>query len=111
MTGLLRASLRSSGRHRQCRYASSRRASFAIGCNNVALDGAERMYDEALSIARAQKAKSLELRTALKLARLRQKQGRPEAAIDLLKPLYSWFTEGPDSPDLQEARALLKSRV
>jgi hypothetical protein len=52
------------------------------------------MYNEALSIARAQKAKSLELRTGLKLARLRQKQGRPEAAINLLKPLCSWCTEG-----------------
>jgi predicted ATPase len=69
------------------------------------------MYNEALSIARAQKAKSLELRTGLKLARLRQKQGRPEAAINLLKPLCSWCTEGLDSPDLQEARALLESRV
>ena len=76
--------------------------------NPADLDGAEQMYNESLSIARAQKARSLELRTGLKLAGLRQKQGRPKAAIDIVKPLYSWFTEGLDSPDLKEARALLE---
>ena len=59
-------------------------------------------------MARRQQAKSWELRAALSLSRLWQKQGRRDAARALLAPVYSWFTEGFDTADLQEAQALLK---
>jgi predicted ATPase len=69
---------------------------------------AEEMYNEAISIARGCNAKSLELRAALRLARLWHRQGRADEAIKLLKPLYSWFTEGLETLDLKEARELLE---
>jgi tetratricopeptide (TPR) repeat protein len=72
------------------------------------LQGAEQMYNEAISIARDHNAKSLELRAALRLARLRQRQGRAPEAVHLIQPIYSWFTEGLDTADLKEARELLK---
>jgi predicted ATPase len=61
----------------------------------------------ALALARRQQAKSRELRAALSLARLWQRQGKRQAAYDLLAPIYDWFTEGFDTADLQDARALL----
>jgi predicted ATPase len=61
----------------------------------------------ALDVARRQEAKSLELRAAMSLARLWQQQGKRAEARALLAPTYSWFTEGFDTTDLQEARALL----
>jgi predicted ATPase len=70
--------------------------------------GAEQMYNEALAIARGLNAKSLELRAALRLARLRQRQGRSQETMDLIKPIYSWFTEGLDTSDLKEAREFLE---
>jgi tetratricopeptide (TPR) repeat protein len=82
-----------------------------IAQNADDLAGAERLYDEALSAARAHNAKSLELRAALKLARLRCRQGRSREAEDLVRPLYSWFSEGLDSADLQAAQALLRQKV
>jgi predicted ATPase len=69
---------------------------------------AEGCLQQALDCARQQQAKSLELRAAMRLARLWQQQGKQAAARDLLAPLYGWFTEGFDTPDLQEARALLE---
>jgi class 3 adenylate cyclase len=72
------------------------------------LQAVEQMYSEAISIARDQNAKSLELRAALRLARLRQRQGQVQAAVHLIQPIYSWFTEGLDAADLKEARELLK---
>ena len=69
---------------------------------------AEEKYNEAISIARGCNAKSLELRAALRLARLWHRQGRADEAIKLLKPLYSWFTEGLETLDLKEARELLE---
>lgn len=69
---------------------------------------AEVHFDQALSISRRQQAKSLELRTAISLAQLWQRQGKPEAARELLQYTYSGFTEGLDTPDLQDARALLE---
>ena len=57
--------------------------------------------------AHQQQAKSLELRAAISLARLWQRQGKGTAARQLLAPIYGWFTEGFDTPDLQEARGLL----
>jgi len=68
---------------------------------------AENCFREALEMARRQEAKSAELRAATSLARLRGEQGRREEARDLLTPIYGWFTEGFDTPDLKEARALL----
>jgi predicted ATPase len=68
---------------------------------------AEAWLQRALDIARRQEAKSLELRAAMSLARLRQQQGQRTAARELLAPVYGWFTEGFDTADLQEAKALL----
>lgn len=70
-------------------------------------EGAERSYRVSLDWAREQQAKSWELRTATSLARLWQAQSRPAEARALLAPVYDWFTEGFDTPDLAEARALL----
>src|SRR4029450_13626764 len=68
---------------------------------------AEACFQQALAIARRQQAKSLELREAMSLSRLWQHQGKRAAARELLAPIYGWFTEGFDTADLQEARALL----
>src|SRR5262249_43933007 len=65
-------------------------------------------FQQALAIARRQQAKSWELRAALSLARLWQAQGKRAEAYELLAPIYGWFTEGFDTVDLQEARALLE---
>jgi len=61
----------------------------------------------AMTIARGQQAKSWELRAAMSLSRLWQQQDRRKAAHNLLAPIYGWFTEGFDTADLQEAKALL----
>ena len=58
-------------------------------------------------MARRQQAKSLELRAAMSLSRLWQQQGKRAEAHELLAPIYGWFTEGFDTADLQEAKALL----
>jgi predicted ATPase len=68
---------------------------------------AEACFQQALDIARRQEAKTLELRAAMSLARLWQQQGKRTEAYELLAPVYGWFTEGFDTADLQEARALL----
>jgi predicted ATPase len=68
---------------------------------------AEELYRQALSIAQEQEAKLWELRAAVSLARLRRDQGRHAEARDLLAPVYGWFTEGFDTDDLKEAKALL----
>jgi predicted ATPase len=70
-------------------------------------EAAVELYRRALSIAEEQEAKLWELRAAVSLARLRRDQGRPAEARDLLAPVYGWFTEGFDTPDLKEAKALL----
>jgi class 3 adenylate cyclase/predicted ATPase len=70
-------------------------------------DEAARSYREALTVARRQEAKSLELRAATSLARLWQRQGKTSAARDLLQPILGWFTEGHDTRDLRAAHALL----
>jgi predicted ATPase len=69
---------------------------------------AEACFHQALAVARAQQARALELRAAISLSRLWLQQGRPDAACQLLTPIYSWFTEGFDTADLQEAKALLE---
>ena len=70
---------------------------------------AEELYRKAFSIAEEQGAKLWELRAAVSLARLRYNQGRNAEARDLLVPIYGWFTEGFETPDLKNAKALLKS--
>src|SRR5207253_11031937 len=64
-------------------------------------------FQQALDVARDQQAKALELRAATSLARLWQQQGKRAEAYPLLAEVYGWFTEGFDTPDLQEAKALL----
>jgi predicted ATPase len=70
---------------------------------------AEASFHRALEVARHQLAKSLELRAALNLSRLWQRQGKRAEARQMLAGVYSWFTEGCDTPDLQEAQALLEA--
>jgi class 3 adenylate cyclase/predicted ATPase len=70
-------------------------------------NAAEAAFGEALSIARAQQAKLLELRAAMSLARLWHDQGKVQQARELLAPVYGWFTEGFETRDLKEAKALL----
>jgi predicted ATPase len=69
---------------------------------------AEAYFQRALSVARQQQAKSLELRAAMSLARLWRDQGKVQQARELLAPVYGWFTEGFDTRDLKEAKALLE---
>jgi class 3 adenylate cyclase/predicted ATPase len=69
---------------------------------------AERCFRQALEIARRQGAKSLELRVAMSLSRLWQRQRKRAEAHELLAPIYEWFTEGFDTADLQEAKTLLE---
>ena len=68
---------------------------------------AEEYFDRALTVARKQQAKSWELRAAMSMARLWRDQGKPQQARELLAPVYAWFTEGFDTLDLKEAKALL----
>jgi predicted ATPase len=70
---------------------------------------AEACFQQALAIARRQQAKSWELRAAMSLSRWWQQQGKRVEAYELLAPVYGWFTEGFDTADLQEARALLEA--
>ena len=68
---------------------------------------AEAHFEQALEVARRQQAKSYELRAAMSLSRLWQHQGKRAEARELLAPIYGWFTEGFDTADLQDAKALL----
>jgi predicted ATPase len=68
----------------------------------------EACFLKAIDIARERQAKSLELRAATSLARLWQQQGKKAEAHELLSDVYTWFTEGFDTKDLQEAKALLE---
>jgi predicted ATPase len=102
----------------QWREAGTQPAPRAIDQGHVADGGAtsqsplqteaEACFQSALHIAQCQRAKMLELRAAMSLARLWQQQGKRAAARALLAPIYHWFTEGFDTADLQEARALLE---
>jgi class 3 adenylate cyclase/predicted ATPase len=67
----------------------------------------EAYFERALAVARQQQAKSWELRAAMSMARLWRDQGKPQQARELLAPVYGWFTEGFDTRDLTEAKALL----
>ena len=69
---------------------------------------AEAHFERAVAIARQQQAKSWELRASMSLARLWRDQGKQQQARELLAPVYGWFTEGFDTRDLKEAKALLE---
>ena len=71
------------------------------------MSAAETHFDRALAVARQQQSKSFELRAAMSLARLWRDQGKVQQAHELLAPVYGWFTEGFDTRDLKEAKALL----
>jgi TOMM system kinase/cyclase fusion protein len=77
------------------------------GVSNPQSETAEICFHQALELARCQQAKSWELRAAVSLSRLWQRQGKRAEAHVLLAPIYGWFTEGLDTADLQEAKALL----
>ena len=88
-----------------------------IGCTGSCCCGrpsrmrpAEACFQQALDVARHQQARSWELRAAMSLSRLWQRQGKRAAAHELLAPIYGWFTEGFDTADLQEARRCSKSK-
>jgi predicted ATPase len=70
-------------------------------------EAAEQNYHRALAVAASQSSKAFELRSATSLARLWRDQGKQAEARDLLAPIYGWFTEGFDTPVLQEAKNLL----
>jgi predicted ATPase len=72
---------------------------------------AEACFERALTVSRQQQAKSWELRAAMSLARLWRDQGKVQQARELLAPVYGWFTEGFDTRDLKEAKALLDALV
>jgi len=69
---------------------------------------AEDEFRKAIEIARRKQAKSLELRATVSLSRLWQKQGKKEEARNILSEIYGWFTEGFDTGDLKEAKAILE---
>ena len=71
------------------------------------LERAAACYRESCEIARRQGARSMELRATMSLAELRSQEGRKADARNLLAPIYEWFTEGFDTPDLKDAKALL----
>jgi predicted ATPase len=71
-------------------------------------DEAETCFRQALDVVRCQQAKSLELRAVMSLSRLWQRQGKRNEARQLLAEIYGWFTEGFDTADLQEAKAVLE---
>jgi predicted ATPase len=78
------------------------------GSTEATLREAEECFQRALTLARGQHAKSLELRAAISLTRLHHKEGRHSEARSILAQCYDWFTEGFDTPDLQEAKELLE---
>jgi predicted ATPase len=77
------------------------------GAKHVPIEEAETCFRQAVHIARRQRAKSLELQAVMHLSRLWQQQGKRDEARQLLAEIYGWFTEGFDTADLQEAKALL----
>jgi predicted ATPase/class 3 adenylate cyclase len=87
-------------------YRLKARVLLARGATDAGTE-AQSLLDQALTTARSQHAKSLELRAAGDLAALWIDQGRGDEALDLLAPVYAWFTEGFDTQDLKEAKALL----
>ena len=92
----------------EARTVTGSRASLLLALSVDHQAEAEACFQQALAMARRQQAKSWELRAAMSLARLWQQQGKRAEAHELLAPIYGWFTEGFDTADLQEAKALLE---
>jgi hypothetical protein len=92
---------------REAGAASPRASRLTPGIAGGAVQEAEGYFLQAIDVAQRQRAKSLELRAATSLARLWQQQGRTAEAHAVLSKIYDWFTEGFDTKDLQEAKALL----
>jgi predicted ATPase len=90
------------------RKPSARGREYAYVCRAADAGIAEDCFKRALVIARQQQAKSWELRAAMSFARLWRGQGKVSEARELLAPVYGWFTEGFDTRDLKEAKALLE---
>ena len=90
------------GRGPSCRWRNRTDVARA-GCGEV-----QAHFERALEVSRQQQAKSWELRAAMSLARLRRDQGKVQQARELLAPVYGWFSEGFDTRDLNEAKALLE---
>jgi predicted ATPase len=90
--------------------AEVRRTAGEIALKSPEPDAAKALayFECALAVARKQRAKSWELRAAMSMARLWRDQGKRDEARDLLAPVYGWFTEGFDTLDLKEAKALLE---
>ena len=90
--------------------AEVHRVAGEIALKSVAPDTqkAEKHFERALSVAHQQQQKSYELRAVMSLARLWRDQGKVQQARELLAPVYGWFTEGFDTRDLKEAKALLE---
>jgi predicted ATPase len=84
-----------------------RRARRSIPSGGTTTDPQVERFLHAIAIARRQQARSLELRAATSLAGLWKRQGKRADAYDLLSPIYHWFTEGFDTADVQDAKALL----
>ena len=89
-------------------YRSERAKRRKVSCRPIALSSPEKCFQQAIAIARQQGAKSLELRAVMSLARLWQHQGKNAEAKSLLAEIYGWFTEGFDTRDLREAKALIE---
>ena len=102
--------IRRGNTQRQVAEADVLRIAGEIALRHPDLDAAkaEAYFERALAVARQQQAKSWELRAAMSMARLWRDQGRPRQARELLAPVYGWFTEGFDTRDLMEAKALLQ---
>ena len=89
--------------------AETNRIAGVIALKSLECDhaNAQGYFERALAVARQQQAKSWELRAAMSMARLWRDEGKHKEARDLLAPVYGWFTEGFDTRDLKEAKALL----
>jgi hypothetical protein len=87
------------------------RGELLLQTDNAPQAEAEDCYHKAIEVARKQSARSLELRATMSLARLGQQQGKREEARQMLAEIYGWFTEGFDTADLKEARALLDELI
>jgi predicted ATPase len=87
--------------------AETHRLRGAVLCDRGDHAAAEACFRTAIDIARHQNARLWELRSSVSLARMLRDEGKRSAARDLLAPVYDWFTEGFDTPDLTEAKALL----
>jgi predicted ATPase len=98
------------GKERWCEAEVNRIAGeIALLSPEPDVENAQAYFERALAVARDQRAKSWELRVAISMARLWRDQGKPSEARDLLAPVYNWFTEGFDTRDLKEAKALLNT--